>query len=141
MDRWEREGLRSANYGMRNQIDHMLDALTELQARIPEAQDRLAAARATGSSADGLVEVTVDSTGKLTDVGFKPEALRGTPERLSESVREATRHAVARAQEQTQEIMAPIVSAAGNIPDLPDLVPGAPSLRTALDSEPGPLSS
>ncbi|WP_067698993.1 YbaB/EbfC family nucleoid-associated protein [Nocardia jejuensis] len=134
MDRWEQEGLHSANFGMRNQVDHILDALAEQQARLTEVQQRLDAARITVASADGLVEVTVDSAGVLTDVTFTAAALRGTAEQLGKSTLETGREAARRAQEQTREILAPVAEAGAAMPDLSDLVPGAPSLRDGLDT-------
>ncbi|MQY24381.1 YbaB/EbfC family nucleoid-associated protein [Nocardia macrotermitis] len=129
MDRWEQEGLRAANHGIRNQVEDVLDAYEAQRAHLSEVQAKLATARATAKSADGLVEVTVDSSGVLTDVRFEPKALRGKPEQLGRSVTEAGREAARRAQEQARTIMAPIAAAAEGMPDLPDLVPGAPSLR------------
>lgn len=129
MDRWEREGLRSANFGMRNQVEQILDALAEQRERRADVQRQLDAARSTATSADGLVEVTVDSTGVLIDVRFAADAQRSTPAQLGRSVTEAGREAARRVRERTEQILAPVVAAADAMPDLPDLVPGAPSLR------------
>ncbi|MGO4616387.1 YbaB/EbfC family nucleoid-associated protein [Nocardia sp. 2YAB30] len=134
MDRWEREGLRSANYGMRNQVDYILNQLAEQRAHLSEVQEKLAAARSVAKSADGLVEVTTDSGGVVTDVRFAAEAVRSSLEQLGRSVTEAAREAARLASEQTQEIIAPITAAADAMPDLSDLVPGAPSLREPLES-------
>ncbi|MFQ6394932.1 YbaB/EbfC family nucleoid-associated protein [Nocardia sp. KC 131] len=135
MDRWEREGLRSANFGMRNQVDHILDTLAEQRARLCEVQQQLDTVRCTATSTDGLVEVTVDSAGALTDVRFTQDALRSTVEQLGRSVTEAGRAAVRRAHEQTKEIIAPVAAVADAMPDLADLVTGAPSLREPLEFE------
>ncbi|MBY8862746.1 YbaB/EbfC family nucleoid-associated protein [Nocardia sp. CA2R105] len=129
MDRWEQEGLRTANRGIRNQVEDVLDAYEEQRALLPEVQAKLAAARASATSADGLVEVTVDTAGVLTEVRFEPKALRSNREQLGRSVTEAGREAARRAQEQARAILAPIAAAADGMPDLPDLVPGSPSLR------------
>ena len=134
MDRWEREGLRSANNGMRNQVDHILNQLDEQRALLSEVQEKLDAARCTAKSADGLVEVTTDSGGVVTDVQFTTEAVRSTPQQLGRSVTEAAREAARLAREQTREIMAPVTAAADAMPDLSDLVPGAPSLRESHES-------
>ncbi|WP_406235152.1 YbaB/EbfC family nucleoid-associated protein [Nocardia sp. NBC_01009] len=129
MEQWECDGLRSSNFGMRNQVDFILDALAEQQAQVTEVYEQLAAVRATASSADGLVTVTVDGGGVLTDVQFAQEALRSTPEKLGRSVTEAGQEAARLANEQNAAITAPIAAGADAMPDLPDLVPGAPSLR------------
>ncbi|MFF3569897.1 YbaB/EbfC family nucleoid-associated protein [Nocardia jiangxiensis] len=129
MDRWEQQGLRTANSGIRNQVEHILDAYEEQRAHLSEVQAQLAAARSTAKSADGLVEVTVDTAGVLTEVRFTPEAMRSNPDRLGRSVTEAGREAARLAHEQVQAIIAPIAAAAEALPDLADLVPGAPSLR------------
>ncbi|MFQ6325598.1 YbaB/EbfC family nucleoid-associated protein [Nocardia sp. CWNU-33] len=129
MEQWERDGLRSANFGMRNQVEFILDALAEQRAQASDVYEQLAAVRATASSADGLVTVTVDGAGVLTDVQFAQEAFRSTPEKLGQSVTEAGREAARLANVQNEAITAPLTAGADAMPDLPDLVPGAPSLR------------
>ncbi|MBF6172120.1 YbaB/EbfC family nucleoid-associated protein [Nocardia blacklockiae] len=126
MEIWEQDALRSANYGMRNQVDRMLDLLAEQQSRVAEVRQQIEAARHSAKSADGSVEVTVDSSGVLVEVQIADAALRGTAEQLGRSVAEAGRAAARQAQEQTRQLLAPF---AEEMPDLPDLVPGAPSLR------------
>ncbi len=129
MDRWERDGLRSANSGMRNQVEHILDALAEQRTHLSEVREKLSAVRCTAESADKLVEVTVDAGGVLVDVRFSPTAVKSTPEQLGRSVTEAGRQAAQLARDQHAAIIAPLVAETEAIPDLPDLVPGAPSLR------------
>ncbi|MBF6073498.1 YbaB/EbfC family nucleoid-associated protein [Nocardia beijingensis] len=133
VDRWERDGLRSANSGIRNQVDHILDALAQQRPHLAEVRDKLAAVRCTAESADELVAVTVDAAGVLLDVRFAPTALRSTPEQLGRSVTEAGRQAARLARDRHAAIIAPMVAEADGIPDLPDLVPGAPSLRAVWD--------
>ncbi|MFI7667857.1 YbaB/EbfC family nucleoid-associated protein [Nocardia sp. NPDC049526] len=129
MDRWEREGLRSANFGIRNQVENILDALAEQRAQRDEVQRVLDTARSTASSTDGLVEVTVDRSGVLVDVRFTADAASSTAEQLGRSVTEAGREAARRVREQAAQILAPVTAAVHAMPDLPDLVVGAPSLR------------
>ncbi|MFE9328018.1 YbaB/EbfC family nucleoid-associated protein [Nocardia sp. NPDC052278] len=129
MDRWEREGLRSANFGIRNQVENILGVLTEQQAHRAEVQRKLDTARCTIPSADGLVEVTVDNSGVLIDVRFTADAAHSTAEQLGRSVTEAGREAARRVREQATQILAPVAAAIHDLPDLPDLVLGAPSLR------------
>jgi DNA-binding protein YbaB len=133
VDRWERDGLRSANSGIRNQVDHILDALAEQRTHLAEVHDKLAAVRCTAESADKLVEVTVNAAGVLVDVRFAPAALRSTPEQLGRSVTEAGRQAARLARDRHAAIIAPLVTEAEAVPDLPDLVPGAPSLRAVWE--------
>ncbi|WP_433598366.1 YbaB/EbfC family nucleoid-associated protein [Nocardia sp. CA-135953] len=135
MDRWEREGLRSANFGIRNQVENILDALAEQRADQAEAQRKLDTARSCATSADGLVEVTVDRSGVLIDVRFTADAAHSTAEQLGRSVTEAGREAARRVREQTTQILAPVAAAIHAMPDLPDLVLGAPSLRAPSEVE------
>ncbi|WP_328407945.1 YbaB/EbfC family nucleoid-associated protein [Nocardia sp. NBC_00403] len=129
MDQWERDGLRSTNSGIRNQVERILDTFTGQQAQLAAAYEQLAAVRASASSADGLVTVTVDGAGVLTDVRFAQQAFRSTPETLGRSVTEAAQEAARLANKQNEAITAPIAAGADAMPDLPDLLPGAPSLR------------
>ena len=139
MDRWEREGLRSANNGIRNQVDDILDTLATQQAQLARVQAQVDAVRVTVTSADRLVEVTVDSAGVVTDVRFTAAAVRSTPEQLGRSTTEAAREAARQAHEQHRAIIAPLTDAADAMPDLSDLVPGASSLREPRDPTPEDL--
>ncbi|WP_174188288.1 YbaB/EbfC family nucleoid-associated protein [Nocardia barduliensis] len=138
MDRWERDGLRATNSGIRNQVDHILDALAEQRTHLRTVHEQLSAVRCTAESADKVVEVTADAAGVPVDVRFTQAALRSTPEQLGRSVTEACQEAARRAREQHAAIIAPIAADADAIPDLPDLVPGAPSLREVWEPTPEP---
>ncbi|WP_433710549.1 YbaB/EbfC family nucleoid-associated protein [Nocardia sp. CA-084685] len=129
MDHWEREGLRAANFGIRNQVENILDALAEQRAHQAEAKRKLDTARCSASSSDGLVEVTVDNSGVLIDVRFTANAAHSTAEQLGRSVTEAGREAARRMREQAAQILDPVAAGVRTMPDLPDLVLGAPSLR------------
>ncbi|WP_051023306.1 YbaB/EbfC family nucleoid-associated protein [Nocardia pneumoniae] len=131
MDPWEQEALRSANLGMRKQIDQVLDALADQQTRLTAIQEELETKRVAASSVDGLVEMTVDIAGVVTDVRFSADARRVTLDQLSRSVTEAGREAASRAQLYTREMLASIADA---FPDMPDLVAGAPSLRARCET-------
>ncbi|MEU1984201.1 YbaB/EbfC family nucleoid-associated protein [Nocardia sp. NPDC019395] len=137
VDDWERAGLRSANYGMRNQLDSMLDILSEQQQRMTEIRADLAEARFGASSADGAVELTVDSTGMLLDLQFASAAQGRSLDQLRLRVLEAYAAAVHDAREQADALIGPLAEAAGISPDLPDLLPGASPLRDRADAETG----
>ncbi|WP_169811139.1 YbaB/EbfC family nucleoid-associated protein [Nocardia amamiensis] len=129
MDRWEREGLRSANNGMRNQLEHLLDSFERQQGRLADAFRELENARTQASSPDQSVEVTVDAAGVLTDLRLTAAAMRQTPEQLSRAIVDATQAAARRAQQQTEAVAAPVDADLDDLPDLPDISPDAPSLN------------
>jgi DNA-binding protein YbaB len=129
MDRWEREGLRSANNGMRNQLEHLLDSFERQQGRLADVFRELENARTQASSPDQSVEVTVDAAGVLTDLRLTAAAMRQTPEQLSGAIVDATRAAARRAQQQAEALAAPVDDDLDGLPDLPDISPGAPSLN------------
>ncbi|WP_328391588.1 YbaB/EbfC family nucleoid-associated protein [Nocardia sp. NBC_00416] len=138
MDKWESDGMRFANYGMRKQIESMLDTFEAQQAQVPEVFARLAQARITARSSDGLIEVTVDGSGGLAEVRVEPDALRLGAQELSRVVTAVGKEATRLAEEQRRELAAPLLDGDEAVPDLPDLVPGAHSLRelgAAWDSE------
>ncbi|MGQ4617956.1 YbaB/EbfC family nucleoid-associated protein [Nocardia sp. R7R-8] len=128
MDRWEREGLRSANNGMRNQLEHLLDSFERQQSRLSDVFRELENARTQASSPDQSVEVTVDAAGVLTDLRLTAAAMRRTPEQLSRAIVDATRTAAHRAQQQAEALAAPVDDDLDDLPDLPDISQGAPSL-------------
>ncbi|MEV6139364.1 YbaB/EbfC family nucleoid-associated protein [Nocardia sp. NPDC051990] len=134
MDQWELESLRSANNGMRNQIDYIMDVYEKQQAQLAEIQQQLDTLRVRASSSDQLVEVTVDGTGVVTDVQLTAQAMRAKPENVGRAIVEAAQAAARSARSQHDALIAPIVDAAELMPDLPDLVPEAPSWRDARES-------
>ncbi|MFI5890789.1 YbaB/EbfC family nucleoid-associated protein [Actinoplanes sp. NPDC051513] len=67
--------------------------------------DRLADLRVTASDDDGLVEVTIDSTGVLLDVRFHQRIQRAAPEAVSRALMSALRAARLKAADHTREII------------------------------------
>lgn len=128
MDRWEREGLLAANNGMRNQLDHILDAFERERGRLQDIYRQSEETRVQAISPDRSVEVTVDAGGVLTDLHLTPEAMRRTPEQLSRSIVDAVQAAAGRAQQQTEALAAPVDTVLDDLPDFPDLTPEAASL-------------
>ncbi|MEU6828528.1 YbaB/EbfC family nucleoid-associated protein [Nocardia beijingensis] len=80
-------------------------------------------------SPDGYVTVAVDFTGVVTEVRLDPAALRTPPERLAAIVTETARAAARLAHQQVTETITPISDIVGSMPELAELLPGAPSLR------------
>ncbi|MGK8510638.1 YbaB/EbfC family nucleoid-associated protein [Nocardia asiatica] len=134
MDRWERDGLRSANSGLRSQVHYILDIYERQQAQLTEVRENLETLRVRASSADELAEVTVDSAGVVTEVRLAAAATRGTAERLGLSITEAAQAAARQAQSERDALIAAIKDAADAMPDLPDMVSGAPSWRATPES-------
>ncbi|WP_280378946.1 YbaB/EbfC family nucleoid-associated protein [Nocardia wallacei] len=128
MDRWQREGLRSANNGMRNQLEDIRYAYEQQQSRLTEVYGQLETLRAQACSPDRAVEVTVDADGVLTDLRLTAAALQGPPEQLSKSIVDAVRTAALRARQRTEELTAPVAAGLADMPDFPDIIPDAPSL-------------
>ncbi|MFD4268265.1 YbaB/EbfC family nucleoid-associated protein [Rhodococcus sp. NPDC058481] len=125
-----REELRARNEALRVQIDDMLDDLHRRSDLLSRAQSEVAALRVETRTPDGLARVSVDSAGAIVEVDIAPEAFaRTTPSRLGEAIAAAARDAAATARLRVQELMAPVSRTDFDLPDLPDLIPGAPSLR------------
>ncbi|MFE9327712.1 YbaB/EbfC family nucleoid-associated protein [Nocardia sp. NPDC052278] len=99
------------------------------RAQLADVRDELSAMSVSASSRDGLVEVTVDQSGILTDVRLEPRALRGAAADLGRAVTEAAREAARLAHQKVSETISPIEDIVGRMPDPEDLLPGAPSLR------------
>ncbi|MEU4341365.1 YbaB/EbfC family nucleoid-associated protein [Nocardia sp. NPDC023852] len=129
MDRWKREGLRSANSGLRNQVEHLLDAYEAQKPRLTEVYRQLEAFRLRASSPDQSVEVTVDASGVLTDLTLTASAMRKTPGELARFIVEAVREAAVRAREHNEAIAAPVAADLDDMPDLPDIMSETPSLH------------
>ncbi|QLY31905.1 YbaB/EbfC family nucleoid-associated protein [Nocardia huaxiensis] len=129
------DDLRHRNDQLQYQIDSMLETLSRQTEDLRTAQARVAQMKVRGSSPDGLVSVEVNSVGAVLSVNFAPHTFqRTTPERLGHLVAEVVARAAESAREETLRIMQPVLDAGQSMPDLPDLVPGAPSLRDLLSS-------
>ncbi|WP_063047737.1 YbaB/EbfC family nucleoid-associated protein [Nocardia pseudovaccinii] len=129
MDRWKREGLRSANSGLRNQIEHLLDSYEQQQPRLAEVFRQMEAVRAQASSPDQSVEVVVDANGVLTDLTLTAAAVRKSPDQLARTILDAVREAVGRAREQHTALTSPVGTELEDMPDLSDIADEAPNLR------------
>ncbi|WP_280366980.1 YbaB/EbfC family nucleoid-associated protein [Nocardia wallacei] len=128
MDRWQREGLRSANNGMRNQLEDIRYAYEQQQTRLSEVYGQLETLRTQAASPDRSVEVTVDADGVLTDLRLTAAAIQCPPEQLSRSIVDAVQAAALRARQQTEDLAAPVAADLEDMPDFTDIIPDAPSL-------------
>ena len=129
MDRWKREGLRSANSGLRNQIEHLLDTYEQQQPRLAEMFRQLEAVRVQANSPDQSVAVVVDAGGVLTDLTLTAAALRESPDQLARTILDTVREAVGRAREQHTALTTPVGTELDGMPDLSDIADEAPNLR------------
>lgn len=131
-----RRQLRHSNSALQAQVDTLLDGLRAQTEALAAAQGALAETTAQAASPDGLVRVTVDAAGAVTTVDVDASAFgRTTPARLAESFAAAACAATAQARARAAEILAPVTALAADLPDLPDIVPGAPSLRNLVPTE------
>lgn len=122
--------LEVRNAAMREQVNSLLAGLNRQSAALQKAQVQAAEVTGRATSADGLVTVTVNAVGIVTDVQLAPSAFdRSTPDKLACSVVTVTQQAANAAQRQVEDALAP---ARGELPDLPDVVSGAPSLKDLL---------
>lgn len=130
--------LAARNAARRGQVDALLDGLTRQSAALATAQAQAAAVTGRATSADGLVTVTVNAAGVVTDIRFAPSAFtRRTPDALARDVIAATRQAAADARRQVDAALAPVRE---DLPDLPEVFPGSPSLPDLVpkDRTPAP---
>lgn len=133
-----RAQLEARNAAMRQQVNSLLEGLDRQAAALNSVQAQVAEVTGRATSADGLVTVTVNAAGIVTDVQFAPSAFdRSTPDKLARSVVAVAQQAAADAQQKVDAVLAPV---RGDLPDLPDIFPGAPALKDLLPN-PNPLST
>lgn len=122
---------RDTNAALRSQIDQMLDAYQRDSAALLSAQNR-AAEPVTVWSDDNLVRVTANVAGVI-EVHVEPEAFRrSTPEKLGASITATIQAAAQMTTRAQQEALAPLTELADSLPDVPDLIPGAPSTKDLM---------
>lgn len=126
----EREAQLAQNRALQGEIDDLLETFERQRRELADAQSRLAAASVTAWSSDQLVRVTANAAGVPTEVHLEPDTFkRTTPQKLSASLTEATQAAARLAGEEAERAFGALASVGDSIPDLPDLVPGAPSIK------------
>lgn len=126
----ERDEMRVRNDLLRVEIDALLETFAQQRDHLGEVRSQLASTTVTAWSADNLVRVDSNAAGIPVDVHLEPAAFkRSTPDKLARSVLEAVQAAARQAGEATRQAIAPLEAMAAEVPDLPTLIPGAPSVR------------
>nr|WP_157527559.1 YbaB/EbfC family nucleoid-associated protein [Kibdelosporangium sp. MJ126-NF4]CEL15158.1 hypothetical protein [Kibdelosporangium sp. MJ126-NF4]CTQ93246.1 hypothetical protein [Kibdelosporangium sp. MJ126-NF4] len=126
---FDSERLAERNAELRRQVDHMMDEVRRRTEGLKEAQARMAALTGEARSDDGVVRATVDMTGQLTELTLSSRAFEhGTPEALAAEITRVIRRAAASVRTEVRR-EASRFTPDDDLIDLPDLVPGAPSLR------------
>lgn len=150
MSKVEREEQLARNAALRGEVDSLLETYEQQRHELAAAQAELATATVTAWSSDNLVRVTSNAAGVPLEVHLEAEAFkRSTPDKLGRSITEAVQSAASQANEMSMRAVAPVQELADGIPDLPELIPGAPSIREMVrslfpeppTSEPEPMDS
>ncbi|GAA3841373.1 YbaB/EbfC family nucleoid-associated protein [Saccharothrix violaceirubra] len=130
MSDWDdTDALAARNARLRDTVDGLMRDLRERTDGLREAQEEIAGMAGEASSADGTVTARVDSTGLLDRLDLSSRAFeRTTPEQLARVITQVVREAAGGVRERVSARMTPLTSDETMV-DLPDLVPGAPSLR------------
>lgn len=105
----------------------------EQLADIAAVQKKQAELTATGTAADGMVEVTVNAHGQLTKTVIDENYLDDHEfDELSDHITEAAQSAARDAVRRVSEMMAPISERRKAFPAMSDIMRGAPDLRDLM---------
>ena len=136
---YSNEDARTRNDAWRAEVDAMQAAVQRQREDLADAQAKAARTVGDARSEDGLVRVVVDMTGTVQLAEIEPEAFRrSTPEALARDFTEAAQAASQAARQSVQEAFASILETSESLPDLSDLVPGAPSIHNPPPPPPQP---
>lgn len=123
----DRARLEARNAAMKDQVDTLLEQFERQTAELRDAQAAAAATTALVTSPDGLVRATIDAGGSLAKLEFQPNTFeRTTPAQLANTVQTLVRQGSLQVKQKIADLMAPITE---GLPDLADLIEGAPSLQ------------
>ncbi|OOC05378.1 hypothetical protein B0293_18240 [Amycolatopsis azurea DSM 43854] len=126
--------LEARNAAMKDQVDTLLEQFERQTAQLRDAQEAASQTSATVVSQDGLVRATIDATGTLAKLEIQPNAFERTnPAQLANTVLTLVRQGSLQVKQQVADLMAPITE---GLPDLSDLIEGAPSLQGLMPSIP-----
>ncbi|WP_370945822.1 YbaB/EbfC family nucleoid-associated protein [Amycolatopsis sp. cg5] len=130
----DRARLEARNAAMKDTVDSLLEQFTKQTEQLREAQTTAAQLSAQVRSPDGLVKATIDSSGSLAQLSFAPQTFERTnPAQLANTVLTLVRQGSLQVKQQVADLMAPIT---GDLPDLADMIEGAPSLEGLLPPMP-----
>ncbi|WP_328392235.1 YbaB/EbfC family nucleoid-associated protein [Nocardia sp. NBC_00416] len=133
MSEYDRAAIRADAGVLRESVDQLLGTFERQRQAMSEVRQRLAETTVSVWSADNLVRVDANTAGVPVQVHLTPEAFkRSTPEKLGRSILEAVQQAARRATDLSRDAWAPIQDMAGEVPDLPDLAPGMPSIKAVI---------
>ncbi|WP_446221745.1 YbaB/EbfC family nucleoid-associated protein [Nocardia sp. IBHARD005] len=127
MDDWS-VPTRTENDALRAQIDSMLDTFNAEKSALIDAQAQ-AAALVSVWSEDGLVRASGTIAG-VSEVHIAADAFkRATTESLGRSVTEAITELSRQTSQTQQHALGPLTA---SMPELSDLIPGAPSIKDLI---------
>lgn len=130
----ERARLDARSAELREKVDELLGDFTARTEALRQAQQAAAAVTATLTSKDGLVRVSVDATGLVTELHIAATAFDHTrPDTLSRTISDLLRQATIQVRRQTAELMRPIRE---GLPDLSAISDDAPKLDDMLPKIP-----
>ncbi|WP_328659254.1 YbaB/EbfC family DNA-binding protein [Nocardia salmonicida] len=119
---------RASNDALRAQIDSMLDTFNAEKSTLLDTQSQ-AVALVSVWSEDGLVRASGTIAG-VSEVHVAADAFkRTTPESLGRSITEAIAELKRQTTQTQQQALAPL---SASMPDLSDLIPGAPSMKDLI---------
>lgn len=129
------DGMRARNEALRQEVDSLMKRYTEQREKLSDVHRQQAEERVSAWSSDNLVEVVTNAAGIPIEVRVEPEAFkRSTPAKLAHSMLEASQMCARLAAERSQQTLAPFLRTDTDLPDLSDLIPGAPSIRGLVES-------
>jgi DNA-binding protein YbaB len=127
-----------SNDAARDRLGDALDALRSQVADISAVKKKRAALRVEGRAADDTVEVTVDARGQLVGVVIDKSYLDDHDfDDLAGHVLEAVRRAAGEAGQRVAEMVAPITQREKSFPTFSDIVEGLPDLADLIPGAPG----
>lgn len=130
--------LRARNAAMKDRVDTLLEQFERQTEQLREAQELATRTSAEITSPDGLVRATIDATGTLAKLEFASTAFeRTTPAALAKTVLTLVRHGSLQVKQQVADLMAPLTS---DMPDLSEIIEGAPSLAGLMPKFPDYLA-
>ena len=134
LDDDDRASMEARNAAMKEQMNGLLDKFNEQTRLLEEAQQAAASTTATVTSEDGSVTVTVDATGAMTDLRFEAKSFKqADPEKFARIVMQTVHTASTQVKQSMAELVGPVTE---DLPDLSELVDGAPSLRGLMPKMP-----
>lgn len=128
--------MSSTNDRLITETTQFLDAFRGVMTQADETRRMRDALTGSASVERGRITVVVNASGSITETTFAEDVGDLTYGQIARATLQAAQQAAAEVKRKTDELLAPMLAARAQMPQLVDLIQGMPSLRAEMTEPP-----